>query len=210
VTTGQRALAPNTCNHRRVALGHLFTVLDGKSAYNPVREVPPFQLPPPTKRGVPMDIVKKVLAEIDGPKTRARLEVLAWTGLRPSELMRLTPALVDVKAGIAIVPTAKGGPPREIPFTKARQAWQRMIKVNALGKFSVQSTRKSLVRACRKVGVSPLRVYDLRHSFLSALRRHGADLADIQAIAGHTDIALTRRYAPTITEKLKRAVGRVR
>ena len=30
-----RGLAPNTCNHRRVALSHLFTVLDGKAEVQP-------------------------------------------------------------------------------------------------------------------------------------------------------------------------------
>lgn len=202
-------LANNTCNHRRVALSHLFTVLDGKNEYNPVKEVPLFRLPPPIKRGLPLPTVMRVLRKIEGPKTRARLEVLAWTGLRPSELMRLTPDLVNTKAGVALVPTAKGGPPREIAFSLAVPAWRRMIKADALGEFSVQSTRKSLVRACLKVGVSPFRVYDLRHSFLSALRKSGADLSDVQAQAGHSDIALTRRYAPTITLKLRKAVRRL-
>ena len=86
-------------------------------------------------------------------------------------------------------------------------AWRKMLKADALGPFSVQSTRKSLVRACKKVGVPPFRVYDLRHSFLSALRKSGADLSDVQAQAGHTDIRLTRRYAPTITTKLRAAVA---
>lgn len=203
-------LANNTCNHRRTALSHLFTVLDGKNEYNPVREVPPFPLPPPIARGVPMAVVVKVLKQIHGPKTRARLEVLAWTGLRPSELMRLTPALVDLKAGVALVPTAKGGPPREIAFGLARAAWKKLIQADALGPFSVQSTRKSLVKACQAAGVLPFRVYDLRHSFLSALRQSGADLSDVQAQAGHTDIALTRRYAPTITRKLSDAVAKMR
>lgn len=203
-------LANNTCNHRRTALSHLFTVLDGKNGYNPVKEVPAFALPPPLKRGLPMAVVVKVLKQISGPKTRARLEVLAWSGLRPSELMRLTTDLVDTKAGVALVPTAKGGPPREIAFRLAVPAWKKMLKADALGEFSVQSTRKSLVRACKKVGVTPFRVYDLRHSFLSALRKSGADLSDVQAQAGHSDISLTRRYAPTITTKLRAAVGRLR
>lgn len=43
-------LANNTVNHRRTALSHLYTVLDGKGAYNPVREVPPLPLPPPIRR----------------------------------------------------------------------------------------------------------------------------------------------------------------
>lgn len=203
-------LAANTVNHRRTALSHLYTVLDGKAAYNPVREVPAFKLPPPVARGVPMRTVAKVLKQMaNAPKTQARLEVLAWTGLRPSELMRLTPALVDLKAGIARVPTAKGGPAREVPFRLAARAWKRMVKLNALGPFSPQSARKQLHAACRRAHVTPFRVYDLRHSFLSALRRAGADLSDIQAIAGHSDIKLTRRYAPTITAKLTRAVRRL-
>lgn len=202
-------LANNTVNHRRVALSHLYSVLDGKNAYNPVKEVPLLPLPPPMKRGLPMAIVVKVLKKIRGPKTRARLEVLAWTGLRPSELMRLTPALVDLKAGIALVPTAKGGPPREIAFRLAVKAWKKLIKADALGSFSVQSTRKSLVRACKNANVKPFRVYDLRHSFLSALRKAGADLSDVQAQAGHSDIALTKRYAPTVTTKLRRAVRKL-
>lgn len=202
-------LANNTVNHRRTALSHLYTVLDGKNAYNPVKEVPPFPLPLPVKRGLPMKTVVKVLRQITGPKTRARLEVLAWTGMRPSELMRLTPALVDLKAGLAIIPTGKGGPAREISFVLAKAAWKKLLKADALGPFSVQSTRKSLHRACKKVGVEPFRVYDLRHSFLSALRKSGADLSDVQYQAGHSDIALTRRYAPAVTEKLQRALRRM-
>lgn len=202
-------LAASTVNHRRTALSHLYTVLDGKNEYNPVREVPPFEEPGPQKRGLPMPLVMKVLKRIHGPKTRARLEVLAWTGMRPSELMRLTPDMVDLRAGIARVPTTKGGPPREIAFALARQAWKKLLKADALGEFSVQSTRKSLVRACKAANVTPFRVYDLRHSFLSALRKSGADLSDVQAQAGHSSISLTRRYAPTVTAKLKQAVGRM-
>lgn len=202
-------LANNTVNHRRTALSHLYTVLDGKNAYNPVREVKPFPLPPPIKRGVPMAVVVNVLQHIQGEKTRARLEVLAWTGLRPSELARLTPAHVDLKNGIALIPTAKGGPPREIPFRRARAAWKKLVHLNALGPFSKGSARKSLRLACQKAQSPYFRIYDLRHSYLSALRQSGADLSDVQAVAGHSDIKLTRRYAPTITEKLQRAVGRM-
>lgn len=205
-----QGLANNTVNHRRTALSHLFTVLDGKNAYNPVREVPLLPLPPPIKRGVPMAVVTKVLKKIDGEKTRARLEVLAWSGMRPSELARLTPAHIDLKRGVALIPTAKGGPPREIPFARAKAAWKRLVAADALGTFSKGSARKSLRLACKKAGVPPFRIYDLRHSYLSALRRSGADLSDVQAVAGHSDIKLTKRYAPTITEKLTRAVNRLR
>jgi integrase len=205
-----QGLAASTINHRRTALSHLYSVLDGKGSYNPVKEVPRYPEPPPVKRGVPMAVVVKVLKQMKrAPKTQTRLEILAWTGLRPSELMRLTPELVDLRRGVAIIPTAKKGPAREIPFRRAARAWKRLVKLKALGTFSPQSARKQLLAACKSAKVPPLRVYDLRHSFLSALRRSGADLSDVQAIAGHTDIKLTRRYAPTITDKLRRAVRRM-
>lgn len=210
VAMGRKPLAPNTCNHRRMALSHLFTVLDGKNAFNPVREVPRFPLPPPIRRGVPLRIVTKVLQQIEGKKTQARLEVLAWTGMRPSELARLTPAHIDEKRRVALVPTAKGGPPREIPFVLAMKAWKKLVRLGALGRFSKGSARKSLRLACKKAGVPPFRIYDLRHSYLSALRASGADLSDVQAVAGHSDIKLTKRYAPTITAKLQQAVGRIK
>jgi integrase len=204
-------LAASTINHRRTALSHLYSVLDGKGQYNPVKEVPRLPEPPPVRRGVPMAVVVKVLKQMKrAPKTHARLEILAWTGLRPSELMRLTPDLVDLRRGIAIIPTAKKGPTREIPFRNAIPAWKRLVKLKALGKFSPQSARKQLHAACKRAKVPPFRVYDLRHSYLSALRRSGADLSDIQAIAGHSDIQLTRRYAPTITAKLQKAVRRLK
>jgi integrase len=120
--------------------------------------------------------------------------------------MCLTPELVDLKAGIARVPTAKRGPPPEIAFNLPTPAWTRLLKADALGSFSVQSCRKRLHRACRKAGVAPFPFYDLRHSFLSALRKAVADLSDVQAQAGYSDIVLMRRYAPTIILKLKRAV----
>lgn len=204
--------APNTCNHRRSALSHLFTVLDGKSAYNPVRDVPAFKLPPAKKYGLPIPIVLAALRRLKGKSTRARLLVLLWTGMRPSELMRVTASDVDLERGRCYVRTGKGGPARDIALNKsAIKAWKHFAAINAWGPFSVQSIRKSLIRACDKEPPLPrFRVYDLRHSFALALREAGADLSDIQAQLGHSDIALTKRYAPTVMEKLENAAANTR
>src|SRR6185295_12121548 len=43
-------LSPSAVNKRRTALQHLFTVLDGKSAPNPVKNVPKFREPDPRTR----------------------------------------------------------------------------------------------------------------------------------------------------------------
>jgi hypothetical protein len=44
----------------------------------------------------------------------------------------------------------------------------------------------------------------------TALRKADADLSDIQHQAGYSDIALTKRYAPTITTKLVKTVLKLR
>lgn len=208
----RRERAPNTCNHRRTALSHLFTVLDGKSAYNPLRDVPPYKLPPPPKRGLAIGIVLQAIRRIRGKQTRARLLVLLWTGMRPSELKRVQASDLDLDRGRCYVRTAKGGPPREIALNRsAVKAFRVLARREAWGNFSTQSMRKSLVRASKQKPELPIfRVYDLRHSFALALRESGADLSDIQAQLGHTDISLTKRYAPTVLEKLETAARNTR
>lgn len=204
--------APNTCNHRRSALSHLFTVLDGKSAYNPLRDVPPYKLAPPIKRSIPLPTILSAIRRVRGKQTRARLLVLLWTGMRPSELMRVTASDLNLEHGRCYIRTAKGGPPREIALNKsAIKAFRRFARIEAWGPFSVSSLRKSLRVACRKLPVIPtFRVYDLRHSFAYAMREGGADLSDIQYQLGHTDIVLTKRYAQAVPEKVQRAAAETR
>ena len=143
--------------------------------------------------------------------SRPRLAVLAFTAMRPSELMRMSPADVNLAAGVCSVPTAKLGPPRVIVLNReARAAWRTFQHANAWGRFSCASLNKVMARACDKAGVVPrLCPYDLRHSFATALREAGADLADVQVHLGHSSITLTNRYAPTIPDKLAAAVRAV-
>lgn len=197
--------AASTCNHRRTALSHLFTVLDGRAAPNPVRDVPPFKEPAPTRRGVDVLIALAAIRRVKGPMTRVRLLVLLHTGMRPSELMRVTAAHVDLGLGTCEVQTAKGGAYRTIPLNKsARKAFRRFFRIGAAGPFSVASVRKSLVRACRRFPALPtLRVYDLRHSYASARRKAGADLSDVAEMLGHKSLRMTKRYAPVVLDKLR-------
>jgi integrase len=55
-----------------------------------------------------------------------------------------------------------------------------------------------------------LRPYDLRHTIATALRKAGADLADVQAHLGHSSPRITQRYAPYDATKLAQALRKVR
>lgn len=203
--------AASTCNHRRTALGHLFSVLDGKAQYNPVREVPPFKEPPATRRGVELHVALSAIRRVRGV-TRTRLLILLWTGMRPSELMRVTAEQVDLELKMCEVHASKGGNSRLIPLNKsAVKAFKRLVRLDAFGPFSTASIRKSLVRACKKTPKLPmLRVYDLRHTYASLLRKAGADLSDVGEQLGHRSLRMTKRYAPVVLEKLRVAGDRTR
>lgn len=129
-------LAAQTCNLRRHALGHLYALLDGKSAYNPVRDVPKFKTPRPTAKWLPYDTIEAVFAEMGRNETRARLMLIAYAGYRPSEIRRTQPEdvlpFVGLAEPFAIKRCGKGGNPLSMPLTeKAVAAWRLLI--DALG-----------------------------------------------------------------------------
>jgi integrase len=206
-----RPLSAAACNHRRTALLHLWTVLDGKDAPNPVRAVPPFQEPPPAPRARDLDFLEAAIARLRNPQQRARARVLLWTGIRGvSELGKMRPEHVDLKASECHVPTGKGGKRfRFVPLNQqGRDAWATFIEAGAWGTYDKDALRKSIARACRRElearGLPPahVRTYDLRHSIATAYLRAGADIADVQDLLGHTTARMTRRYAPQQRAKL--------
>ena len=101
----RRTHAASTCNHYRQALSSLYRALNGRDAPNPVRDVTPFTSPAPEAPGLSYDVVQRILtamsdrgsATVKGkPRAAAsaakvRCRVLAFTGLRPSELTRYRP-----------------------------------------------------------------------------------------------------------------------
>jgi site-specific recombinase XerD len=60
--------------------------------------------------------------------------------------------------------------------------------------------------ACRKAGVSNLRLHDLRHTFASYLALSGYNLRTIQQLLGHKDLRMTSRYAHLSDDHLQQAV----
>lgn len=213
--TANRPLSASACNHRRTALLHLYAVLDGPDAPNPVKRVPPFKEPPPEPRGRDLAFLASAVARLRNPKQRARAQVLLWTGMRGnSELAKMKPEHVDLEHQVCYVPTGKGSQRfRIVPLNeKGIAAWQAFIAVKAWGKYDKDALRKSINVACRNEakarGIDPFKVrsYDLRHSTATAYLNAGADLADVQELLGHTTSRMTRRYAPYQVTKLA-AIG---
>lgn len=199
VAVGRGPLSESACNHRRTALMHLWHVLDGKSAPNPVREVPKFREPDPEPRGIPLETVTMILDAMPDTATKARCQVMAWTGLPHATLMQIGPAHMRWEEGAVYVPRRRKG-----AGTKARilpllpqgvAAFRDMERHDAWGPFSRDSLRKSLHRACDALHLPRIRPYDLRHSFATAAYQVSGDIRAVQELLDHSDAKLTNRYS---------------
>lgn len=208
----QAGLAPKTCNNRLQTLRHWCKTLDGPDQPTPCDAVPPL----PVAKTPPVYITAETVLDVDSTlagfesvkrlpnaKTRARFRVYASCGKRPCEIMRALPTDVDVDRRVWIVRDAKGGYSPGIYLNDDQlAAWQFFIAAEAWGKFDTNSFARTLRAAGWPVGVKP---YNLRHTTWIEASERGADLADIQAGAGHKSIATTRRhYVPVLNSRMQR------
>jgi site-specific recombinase XerD len=157
----------STVNHHRTALRHLFRVLDGKHARNPVADTKkvPEQSEDPKGRALDPLSMARVIARIKlRSLTRVRLALQVTTGVTPVELTRLTRrsfAFGENQSGSVTVPPrhkGKGAPARTVPFMTVH-AWRAARafvhtydRENAWGvPFSTSSIRKSFLLAAQEV-----------------------------------------------------------
>ena len=201
-------LSAATCNKRRTALMHLWTVLDGKGASNPVRDVPKFASAQSLPRGRDPHTLDAKLCTAVRSRSRACCRVLLWTGLRPVELARAQPDDLDLKGKTLIVRTAKGGRVRMVPLTsQAVAAWKEFDAADA---WQQVPQAAPLNRWLKKATGLDVRVYDLRHSYGTALASRQTRLDVIGSLMGHSTLELTKRYTlAAVTPDAARATFRL-
>lgn len=192
-------LSAGSLNHRRSALAHLWTVLDGKAARNPVRDVPKRREPDPEPRGLSYDVIEQIFAVMEESKTKARLMVMAWTGIPPAQLQKITKADLDDRSvyvrGRAKGRGTKGRRVRLSPGAVA--AFQMFVKWDAFGPFNRKGMWTAFRLACNKVDPARLkgvRPYDLRHSFGTAIYAASGNIRATQILMGHAKADMTHRY----------------
>lgn len=209
----QATLEPDTVRKRRTSLLSFYTKLDGKAAVNPVRETTPPKQKPAQVRGLDTATLQRVLDSLPPSKTAARLRVMAWTGLPPGMLMKLAATDVDLKRAEVRVASRKkgaGSPARTLPLVpQAVSAFREMIAYNAFGAFAIAAAGRVLHRGCKRCDVTPIRLYDLRHSFGALLYRTTKDLPTVQRFLLHASLASTARYAMGAVREVDRAAAQL-
>jgi integrase len=211
--SGPDGLAPGTVRKRRRTLQSLWVKLDGKPAPNPVKGSTNPKEAKAETRGLNYVAIARALAAMPDycsvkpgavkPLSRAKLcaHVVAYTGLPPGILnavARHDLSLVD--ATVRVVPRTKGGgvEARTLPLTaEGLAAFQAFHRANAYGRVP-KNLNASFKRGCQRAGLDPkaVRLYDLRHSFLSQVYRATRDLATVARLGVHAEgSVVTARYA---------------
>jgi integrase len=238
----------SSVNKFRTALMAMWTRLDGRSAANPVRDAMMFDEAPLVARGQSYDLLTLILDSIPeqrgrgvkgkkgsrslGSESRARLEVLAWTGMDPSQLGRMKPGEhVNVRERWYITPhRQKGSRRRRTPrpvikkpmSAEAARAFQRLIALGLLGKkFSTHSLRHTWYRAIGRVErelreeyddpdftLPHIRLKDIRHSFGTRLFEQVAK-AKRSEVAAREIVGLMLDHAPGSPMTLRYSLGAV-
>lgn len=145
-------------------------------------------------------------AELHGvnPKAVAIIRLLVFTGARRGEIERLRWPEVDLTGSRLRLDDSKTGQ-KTIPLNGAALAILATLREASAGKGFVFPAAKGeghyvgtprIWSALRKrIGLSEVRLHDLRHSFASVGVTAGTPLIIVGALLGHSDHATTLRYA---------------
>ena len=170
------------------------------------------------------DEEKKLLDEIKGRSEAVHTMAIISldTGLRFSEIARLTYSCVDKDNKTLVVLNTKGKKDRNVPMTARLKG---ILESMAEGKpnellFPTKEGKKqqqipsSFVRSLTKMELnkdvenSKMRVsfHTLRHTYASRLVQAGVDLYRVQRLLGHSTPVMTARYSKLADDDLKKAV----
>ena len=137
--------AASTRNHYRTALSNVFTVLDGKNARNPFRDVPRDKEPEAARRDQPYELIQAILAHLrdrgtKGPsRAKAWLQVLAYAPVTSAQLALVRRGDVHWATGELSAPgRKKGGGTRAQRKTISPEALEAFRAFDAAGCWDAQ------------------------------------------------------------------------
>lgn len=158
------------------------------------------------------DLIKKVLSVM--PEiSQLPYWIMYYTGMRPSEVLRLEGRDIDLKTKTILVRHSKTKRFRVIPLHPAlidSLTGAKMSPAESL--FKIKSLRPILRAALKKLGLpeKTLTQYQFRHTFATQVLSETKDLRAVQQLLGHTDIKTTTVYAHALPHALKSAVDSIK
>jgi integrase len=130
--------------------------------------------------------------------------MLILTGARKREVLDARWTDFDLSRRAWRIPITKSGKARHVPLSDGALTLLATMprKSDCEWAFANPETGKPYVSifyawntARKSIGLSDVRMHDLRHSFASLLINSGRTLYEVQHILGHTQVKTTQRYA---------------
>lgn len=123
------------------------------------------------------------------------IRLVARTGLREGEMLRAD----TIFDGCIVVGESKNGRPRLVPVPADMQDLKLPLDL------TYATLRTFFEKARTEAGMPHVRFHDLRHTAASWWAQAGANMAVLRDLLGHSNMAVTSRYAHLATADLKRA-----
>ncbi|OUT97733.1 MAG: site-specific tyrosine recombinase XerD [Betaproteobacteria bacterium TMED41] len=159
--------------------------------------------------------------KILGLRNRAILELMYATGLRVTELIKMSCISCSFMDGVVRI-LGKGNKERLVPFGEFAAYWieQYLVKSRPLllknkasdvlflterGSSLTRQGVWKLFRVCVREAGLPIDFspHSMRHAFATHLLNNGADLRAVQLLLGHSDISTTQIYTHVAGDRLK-------
>jgi integrase len=145
---------------------------------------------------------------------QAMAVLMAYTGLRLSNALRISWKEIDLKEGFIRVVQSKTGERVNIPIcSKLMEVLRvknrlRVLHDDRLFHHTDRAFQKAWKRARESAGYEWARVHDLRHFFCSYLLNEGIDHMAVATLSGHKSIGLLKeRYGHYEDDTLRKAMS---
>jgi integrase len=147
------------------------------------------------------------------------IEVLAYTGMRRSEVLGLTWDIIDLEKGVLHLLNTKSGRPRAVWLHDRVKAVLTRRKLSSSSGKVFSMTPGNLTRSFRRLvsalgfndGVTDRRMlitaHSLRHSFASWNAEAGVPVVVLQSLLGHNTPTMSLRYSHASDSRLREAVA---
>ncbi len=229
----KEGVSPRSQSRGLIALRGFFKYLlvEGDLERDPTARIELPRLGRPLPDTLSLDEVDALLAAPDtrtprGHRDRTMLEMLYATGLRATELVKLTLGQLHLEGGY-VRALGKGNKERLVPMGDAARDWLEAyledvrdtvcthtlgrgardpVFVSRLGRSMSRQNFFGIIRnyaaqAGIERNISP---HTLRHAFATHLLERGADLRSLQLMLGHADISTTEIYTHLSLTRLAR------
>jgi integrase len=197
-----------------IQLKHLFRLACGEWKLLPRAANPCFDVTSPKfnderSQHLSPEQFRRLLAAAPEPM-RPIFALLTATGMRRGELLGCKWQYVDGTR--ILLPTSKNDEPKEIHLNSFAQTVLASIPQGGpndvlFPDVTPEAVSMAFHRVCGILGISDIRLHDLRHSFATWLRQSGTELDVIASQLGHRDLRMTRRYAKIASLQVKTAVN---